>query len=75
MSHYWFNREKVLQKAKQKYDNCGGKEKAAEYYRPNKDFLNKNAKNRYRDLSEKEKEAKEDYSKNRYKEMKKYKNE
>ena len=44
MSHYWFNREKVLQKAKQKYDNCGGKEKAAEYYRPNKDFLNKKCK-------------------------------
>ena len=31
MSYYWFNREEVLQKAKEKYDNGGGKEKAAEY--------------------------------------------
>ena len=31
MSYYWFNREEVLQKAKEKYNNCSGKEKAAEY--------------------------------------------
>ena len=31
MSYYWFNREEVLQKAKEKYGNGGGKEKAAEY--------------------------------------------
>ena len=29
MSYYWFTREELLQKAKDKYDNCGGKEKAA----------------------------------------------
>ena len=32
MSYYWFNRQELLQKAKEKYDN-GGKEKAAKYYR------------------------------------------
>ena len=58
MSYYWFNREEVLQKAKGKYNNCGGKEKAAEFYRANKDVLKEKAKNKYRDLSEEEKEAK-----------------
>ena len=36
MSYYWFNKEEVLQKPKEKYNNCGGKEKSAEYYRANK---------------------------------------
>ena len=31
MSYYWFN--------KQEYDNNGGKEKAAKYYKDNKDVL------------------------------------
>ena len=32
MSYYWFNRQEILQKAKEKYS----KEKAAEYYAQNK---------------------------------------
>ena len=32
MSCYWFNRKELLQKAKDNYHNCGGKEKPAEYY-------------------------------------------
>ena len=39
MNYYWFNREEVLQKAKEKYNNCGGKEKSAEYYGTNKFVL------------------------------------
>ena len=31
MNYYWLNRDEVLQKTKEKYDNCGGKEKAANY--------------------------------------------
>ena len=31
MSYYWFNRQEILQKAKEKYS----KEKAAEYYKQN----------------------------------------
>ena len=31
MSYYWFNKKEILQKVKEMYDNCGGKEKAAEY--------------------------------------------
>ena len=29
MSYYWFNRQELLQKAKYRYHNCAGKEKAA----------------------------------------------
>ena len=32
MSYYWFHRQELLQKAKDKYHNCSGKEKTAEYY-------------------------------------------
>ena len=27
MSYYWFNKKELLQKVKEKYDNCGNKEK------------------------------------------------
>ena len=37
MSYYWFNRQKILQKAKEKYS----KEKAAEYYKQNKEAIKK----------------------------------
>ena len=60
MSYYWFNKEEVLQKAKEKYNNCGGREKSAESYRANKDVFKEKAKNRYRDLSEEEKEEKKE---------------
>ena len=35
MNYYWFNRQKILQKAKKKYS----KEKAAEYYKQNKEAI------------------------------------
>ena len=35
----FFNREESLQKAKDRYHNCGGKEKAPEYYIANKEVL------------------------------------
>ena len=44
MSYYWFNRQELLKKAKEKYDNKGGKEKAAEYYENNKDLLKRKGK-------------------------------
>ena len=44
--------------------------KAAKYYRDNKDVIKKKDKNKYRNLSEKEKKAKRQYSKNRYNKMK-----
>ena len=44
MSHYWFNRQEVLEKAKDRYHNDGGKEKAAGYYIPDKVFIKQKAK-------------------------------
>ena len=63
MSYYWFNRKELLQKAKEKYDN-GGKEKAAKYCEENKDVIKQKSNNKYKKLSEEEKEAKRQYSKN-----------
>ena len=54
MRYYWFNKQELLQKAKEKYDN-GGKEKAAEYYQANKDATKEKAKNKYKNLTEEEK--------------------
>ena len=70
MSYYWFNKQELLQKAKEKYDH-GGKEKSGKHYRDNIDVLKEKARNRYKNLSEEEKEAKTECSENRYKEMKK----
>ena len=41
ISYYIFNRKELLQKANDKYNNCGGKEKTAECYLNNKDFRKK----------------------------------
>ena len=71
MSYYWFNRQELLQKTKDKYHNCGGKEKAAGHYLKNKDVIKEKANNKYRSLSKEEKEAKEEYGKNKYKHEKK----
>ena len=70
MSSYWFNKQELLKKAKEKYHNNGGKEKAAKYYFDNKDVLKEKAKNVYRNLSEEEKEVKGLYLKDRYNKLK-----
>ena len=41
MSYYWFNRQEILQKAKERYS----KEKAAEYYAQNKESKKEKPKN------------------------------
>ena len=69
MSYYWFNRQELLKKAKEKYDN-GGKEKAAKYYQDNKDVLKEKEKRKYRYLSEEEKEVKMQYSEERHNKLK-----
>ena len=70
MSYYWFHREELLQKAKDRYHNDGGKKEAAEYYISNKYVLKEKANSKYKNLSEKEKEVKIEYSQNRYKNIK-----
>ena len=51
MSYYQFNRQEILQKAKEKYS----KEKAAEYYLQNKEAIKEKAKERYRNLPQEKK--------------------
>ena len=51
MNYYWFNRQEILQKAKQKYS----KEKAAEYYKQNKEAINNKSGERYKNLSQEKK--------------------
>ena len=48
MNYYWFNRQEILQKAKEKYS----KEKAAEYYKQNKEAIKEKSKERYKNLSQ-----------------------
>ena len=70
MAHYWFNRQKLLQKAKDRYLNGGGKEKAYKHYIANKHVLTEKARNKYINLSEEGKEAKRKYQRNRCRNMK-----
>ena len=51
MSYYWFNRQEILQKAKERYS----KEKAVEYYIQNKEAIKEKSRERYKNLSEEEK--------------------
>ena len=48
MSYYWFNRQEILQKAKEKYS----KEKAVEYYLKNKEVIKEKARDCYKNKSE-----------------------
>ena len=66
MNHYLFNREKLLQKAWDKYHNKCRKQKATEYYRRNADLIKFEAKNKYKNLSKKEKNKKGKYQRERY---------
>ena len=69
MRNYCFNRQELLRKAKKDYGNRG-KEKDVKYYQANKDDIKGKEKNNCKNLSEHEKEAKTQYSKNWYQQMK-----
>ena len=71
MPYYWFNRQEVLQKAKERYS----KEKAAEYYLQNEEAIKEKAKERYNNLSEEEKNKNKEYQRKRYQELVQYKKE
>ena len=68
MNYYWFNREEILQKGKGIYS----KEKAAEYYKENKEAIKKKSRKRYKNLSQEEKDKIKEYQKN-YQELVQYK--
>ena len=46
MSYYWFNRQEILQRAKERYS----KETAAEYYAQNKEAIKEQSRERYKKL-------------------------
>ena len=71
MSHYQFNRKKILQKAKERY--C--KEKATECYFQNKEAIREKSRNPYKTLLEKEKDKIKEYQRKRYQQLVQYKNE
>ena len=51
MNYYQFNRQEILQKAKERYS----KEKAAEYYLQNKEAIKEKTKERYKTCHKKKK--------------------
>ena len=57
MNYYWFNRQEILQKAKEK---CS-KEKAVEYYKQNKEAIKEKSRERYKNLSQEEKNKIKEY--------------
>ena len=57
MSYYWFNRQEILQKPKERYS----KEKAAEYYAQNKEDIKEKSRERYKNLSQEEKDKITEY--------------
>ena len=55
---------------KDRFHNCGDKEKAAKYYTNNKGVVKEKANNKYRNSSDKEKGVNRRYGKNRYRKVK-----
>ena len=62
MSYYHFNRQEILQKAKERYS----KEKAAEYYLKNKGAIKEKSENWYKNLSKEKKDKIKEYQRKNY---------
>ena len=71
MSYYWFTRQEILQKVKEKYS----KEKASEYYLKNNEAIKEKSRERYKNLSKEEKDKIKEYQRKRYQELVQYKKE
>ena len=59
MNYYWFNRQEILQKAKENYS----KKKAAEYYKQNKETIKEKSRELYKNLSQEKKDKIKKYQK------------
>ena len=70
INYYWFNRQEILQKAKEKYS----KEKAAEYYKQNKEAIKKSQESVIK-TCHKNKKIKLKSIKKKYQELVQYKKE
>ena len=51
MNYYWFDRQEILEKAKEKYS----REKAAKYYAQNKEAIKEKSRENYKNLSQEKK--------------------
>ena len=71
MSYYQFNRQEILQKAKEWYS----KEKADNYYLKNKEAIKEKSKNWYKNLSKEEKDNIKEYQRKGYQQLIQYKKE
>ena len=71
MSYYWFNRQEVLQKAKERYS----REKAAEYYAQNKVAIKVKSRVSYKNLSQEEKDNIKEYQRKKNQELVQYEKE
>ena len=69
MSYYQFNRQEILQKAKEIYS----KEKAAKYYSKTKEAIKEKSKNQYKNLSKEEIDKIKEYQRNIYQQLIQYK--
>ena len=49
MNYYWFNRQEILQKAKENYS----KEKTAEHFKQNKEDIKEKSRERYKNKKKK----------------------
>ena len=58
MSYYHKNKGKLLKKAHDKYHNGGGKEKAAKYYQKKKEKIKKIEKDKYKPMTDIERNEK-----------------
>ena len=70
MNYCWFNSQEILQKAK---DKKYSKEKAAEYYKQNKEAVKEKSKERYKNLSQEKKDKVKEYQRRKYQEYVQYK--
>ena len=57
MNYYWFNRQEILRKAKERYS----KEKAGEYYAQNKEAIKEKSRECYKNLSQEKKDKNKEY--------------
>ena len=71
LNYYWFNKQEILHKAKGKYS----KEKAAEYYKQNKEAIKKKSRERYKNLPQEEKDKIKEYQRKKYQELVQYRKE
>ena len=66
MNYYWFNRQEILQKAKENYS----KEKTSECYKQNKDAIKEKSRERYKNMSQEEKDKIKEHQKKKKKKIK-----